>query len=147
VRMANTERIREIVSKWPDRDAWKARMDEGWRPVAIEWERDAERQATESGQFKHEVPYGLKVSQDCRHLERDAQEMTVLKLILALIAGDHPLSKIAEQLNRQGHRMRNGAEWTQVSVFHMLPRLIEVAPEILSTEEWTSSKKRILRAV
>jgi hypothetical protein len=145
--MANVERIREVVSKWPDREAWKARMDEGWRPAAIEWERDVGREEGESGQLKHEVPYGLMVSEDCRHLEQNPKEMAVLKLILALIAGDHPLSRIAQELNRQGHRMRNGAEWTQVAAFHMLPRLIEVAPDILSAEEWTSSKNRILRAV
>jgi hypothetical protein len=145
--MANVERIREVVSKWPDREAWKARMDEGWRPAAIEWERDVGREETVSGQLKHEVPYGLMVSEDCRHLEQNPKEMAVLKLMLALIAGDHPLSKIAQELNRQGHRMRNGAEWTQVAAFHMLPRLIEVAPDILSAEEWTSSKNQILRAV
>lgn len=145
--MANVERIREVVSKWPDREAWKARMDEGWRPAAIEWERDVGREETVSGQLKHEVPYGLMVSEDCRHLEQNPKEMAVLKLMLALIAGDHPLSRIAQELNRQGHRMRNGAEWTQVAAFHMLPRLIEVAPDILSAEEWTSSKNQILRAV
>ena len=145
--MANVERIREIISKLPDREAWKAKMDEGWRPVAIEWERDVDRVEMESGQLKHEVPFGLTVSEDCRHLEQNPKEMAVLKLMLALIAGDHPLSKIAEEINRQGHRMRNGAEWTQVAAFHMLPRLIEVAPEIMSAEEWTSAKNRILRAV
>ena len=73
--------------------------------------------------------------------------MAALKLMLALIAGDHPLSKIAEELNRQDYRMRNGAKWTQVTTFNMLPRLIEVAPNILSADEWTSKKNRILRAV
>jgi hypothetical protein len=73
--------------------------------------------------------------------------MEVLKLMLALIAGDHPLSKIAEELNRKNYRMRNGAKWTQVSAFYMLPRLIEVAPNIMSAEEWSTSKKRILRPV
>lgn len=147
VRMANIERIREIITKWPDQEAWKAKMDEGWRPVAIEWQRDIDQTETAAGQLKHEVPYGLTVSEDCRHLEQNPKEMAALKLMLAMIAGDHPLSKIADELNRQGYRMRNGAEWTQVTAFHMLPRLIEVAPEIMSAEEWTSSKNRILRAV
>jgi hypothetical protein len=145
--MANAERFREVITELPHPESWKAKMDEGWRPVAIEWERDADRSESDRGQLKQEVPYGLKVSEDCRHLEEDPDEKAVLKLMLALIAGDHPLSKIAEELNRQGYRMRNQAEWTQVSVFHMLPRLIEIAPEILSADEWTSNKKRILRAV
>ena len=70
-----------------------------------------------------------------------------MKLMLALIAGDHPLSKIAEELNTRGHLMRNGKPWSQVTVFNMLPRLIEMAPEILSAEEWSDNRDQILKAV
>lgn len=94
---------------------------------------------------KHEVPYGLRVSEDCHYLEDDPAEQETLRLMLALIVGDEPLSRVAEKLNRRGCRLRNGAEWTQVAVFNTLPRLIEVAPGILSTQEWTTIRERVWR--
>jgi hypothetical protein len=145
--MTNRKRFREVISGLPDRESLQAKMDEGWKPVAIEWEREENEVGTEKGRLRHEVPYGLMVSEDCLHLEENPKEMEILKLMLALIAGDHPLSKIAEELNHKDYRMRNGAKWTQVSAFYMLPRLIEVAPNIMSDDEWSSSKQRILRAV
>jgi hypothetical protein len=145
-KMKKTERLRESLSTLPDPEYWKAKLDEGWTPVAIEWERPLDA-AGESRVLKHEVPYGLRVSQDCHYLEEHPTEKKVLKMILALIVGDKPLSEVAEELNRRDYRMRSGARWTQVTVFNTLPRLIEVAPEILSAEEWSTNKKRILRAV
>jgi hypothetical protein len=124
-------------------------MEDGWRPVAIEWVRQAK--GAEMGPapkgLKQEVPYGLKVSEDCLYLEEDPREKAALNLMLALIAGDHPLSKIATELNRQELFKRNGDPWSQVAVFNMLPRLIEVAPGILTADEWSTSRDRILRAV
>ncbi len=117
--------------------------------MAIEWVRqakDAEIRLAPK-RLKKEVPYGLKVSEDCLYLEEEPNEQAALKLMLALIAGDHPLSKIASELNRQGLHKRSGDPWSQVDVFNILPRLIEVAPDILTTDEWSSSKDRILRAV
>lgn len=147
--MSRTERIREELASAPSPEYLKSKMEEGWRPVAIEWVRQAT--GTEIGPatkgFKKEVPYGLKVSEDCLYLEEEPNEKATLKLMLALIAGDHPLSKIASELNRQSLHKRNGDPWSQVDVFNILPRLIEVAPEILSTDEWSASKERILRAV
>lgn len=147
--MSRTERIREELASAPSPEYLKSKMEEGWRPVAIEWVRQAK--GTEIGLtakgLKKEVPYGLKVSEDCHYLEEEPNEKAALKLMLALIAGDHPLSKIASELNRQDLHKRNGDPWNQVDVFNILPRLIEVAPEILSTDEWSVSKERILRAV
>ena len=147
--MSHTERIREELASPPSPEYLKSKMAEGWWPVAIEWVRQA--QGTEIGPaskgFKKEVPYGLKVSEDCFYLEEEPNEQAALKLMLALIAGDHPLSKIASELNRQGLHKRSGDPWSQVDVFNILPRLIEAAPDILTTDEWSSSRDRILRAV
>jgi hypothetical protein len=140
------ERIREILKTVPTPDYMKSKLEEGWRPVAIEWERSTS-DAAKGGILRHEVPYGLRVSEDCHQLEEDSKEKEVMKLMLALIAGDHPLSKIAEELNGRGYSMRNGKPWSQVTVFNMLPRLIEMAPEILSGEEWSDNRDRILKAV
>lgn len=145
--MKNKERIRENLTSVPGPEYWKDKADEGWRPVAIEWERETPSTPDATGWTRREVPYGLRVSEDCHYLEDDPAEKDTLKRMLALIVGDQPLSKVAEELNRQGRQTRDGADWTQVTVFNMLPRLIEAAPEFLSAEEWTTSKKRILRAV
>lgn len=145
--MANKERVREVLSTTPTPEYLKSKMDEGFKPVAIEWEREVEAAPPVEAKLRHEVPYGLRVSEDCRYLEQDPDELAVLERMLAMIAGDHSLSKIAGELNRQGFRTRDGGAWTQVTLFNLLPRLIEIAPEILSAREWVTSKERILRAV
>jgi len=63
-----------------------------------------------------------------------------------LLVQDFPFSNIASDLNEKGFRTREGKMWSQVSIFNMLPRLIEVGPRLFSTEEWkravTSSGNR-----
>ena len=51
--------------------------------------------------------------------------------MMELTIQDGPYSSIADELNRRGFRTREGVRWTPVSVFQMLPRLIEVGPEDL----------------
>jgi hypothetical protein len=48
---------------------------------------------------------------------------------------------VADGLNGQGLRTRTGAAWTQVAVFNMLPRLIQVAPQIFASAEWEDRRK------
>lgn len=96
---------------------------------------------------KYPIPYGLRVSEDCRHLEVDETERDVMKLIVAMIAGDHPLSKIASELNGRGFRTRANGAWTQLQIFQLLPRIIEFGPEILSDKDWIANKKRVLAVV
>jgi hypothetical protein len=138
------ERFREPVAAPPSPEIIEARRREGFRLVAVEWEREGVRQAPEG---RRPIPYGLRISTDCRHLEVDPSERDAVATIIALIAGDHPLSKIAQELNRRGYRARGGSEWTQLQVFRLLPRVIELGPEVLSQSEWAESKKRLLAAV
>jgi hypothetical protein len=72
--------------------------------------------------------------------------MNVLALILELIVQDRSLSNVAETLNQQGFRTRDGSKWTVVTVYNMLPRLIEVSPDILTTEAWMERRKRVAAA-
>lgn len=51
-----------------------------------------------------------------------------MTLVIAMIAGDHPLSNIAAELNQREFRPRRGTEWTQVSIFKLLPRIVEFVP-------------------
>jgi hypothetical protein len=142
--MREVERFREPVTALPTPDAVDGKRKEGWRLAAIEWEREGVREAPEG---RRPIPYGLRISTDCQHLEVNPAEKGVVATIIAMIAGDHPLSKIAAELNQRGLRTRSGAEWTQLKIFQMLPRVIELGPEILSQREWSESKKRLLAEV
>jgi hypothetical protein len=142
--MKEIERWREPVTALPTAETLEKKHKEGWRLAAIEWERAGVREAPEG---RRPIPYGLRISTDCQHLEVDPAEREVVATIIAMIAGDHPLSRIAADLNGRGFRTRRGSEWTQLKIFQMLPRVIELGPEILSQREWSESKKRLLAAV
>ncbi len=144
--MAKVERVREALSTPPAAEYWQEKAAEGWRPVAVEWEREVEGAASD-GPLKEEVPYGLQVSDDCLYLEENPAEAEAMRRMLEQIVADRPLSAAAEELNRRGFRQRSGAQWTQVAVFNMLPRLIEMAPRIYSSEEWSEKRHRLRQAV
>jgi hypothetical protein len=139
--MADVERWREAVAAFPSSELLKVRESQGWRVAAIEWERSNGREAEPE---KRPIPFGLRISADCRHLEVDPTEKEILSVIVAMIAGDYPLSKIAAELNERSLRTRSGSAWTQLKIFQMLPRIIEFGPEILSERDWSESKKRLL---
>ena len=136
------ERIREEVPGALNQTELQKRQAEGWKLVAVEWQRER-TQVDAASQHDAEVPFGLKVSGDCAHLEEDPTEREVLVAMMELTIQDGPYSSIAEELNRRGFRTREGVRWTPVSVFQMLPRLIEVGPKIFSTEEWQRRRERM----
>ena len=150
--MSDVERLRQPVNAFPSDEEILKRVKEGWRLVAVEWERPATTtpatrpsQRVEPKQI--EVPFGLKVSTDCRYLEEDTFEMEVLTSSMELMISECPFTRIADELNRKGFRTRNGDEWTPVSVFNMLPRLIEVGPRIFPSEDWAERRKKIYAKV
>ena len=67
-------------------------------------------------------------------------ERQALLLMLDQIGQDQPLSRVAEELNRQGFRTRAGARWGVEAVFQMLSRLIELAPAILGSHAWEARR-------
>ncbi len=138
--MGKLERLREVVAGLPSPEYVTEKAEEGWRLVAVEWEREARGREKETGRVKEEIPFGLKVSKDCLHLEEDPAETAILLLMLEMIVEDKTMSEVADELNRRGLKMRRGSEWTQPSVFALLPRVIEVAPGIFSSEEWVTRK-------
>ncbi len=131
--MARIERWREILTEPFNNQRLQEKQKEGWKLVGLEWERRTEAEGMEGETWTEEVPYGLRVANDCLHLEENPAERGVLKLILGLIAADHPLSKVAEALNSRAYRTRRGIPWTQTAVFDLLPRLIEAAPQLRRT--------------
>jgi recombinase len=144
--MAEIERIREILTGPLDPEDVKRKTEAGWKLVGLEWERPAGGELAKRAALQEEIPYGCRVANDCLHLEEDAVEMRTLTRMLELIVQDRSMSRMAEELNRQGFRNRDGSRWNMITVYNMLPRLIEVGPRILSSEEWKERRKQILKS-
>ena len=66
--------------------------------------------------------------------------------IMELLAQDFSYSSIVSSLNEKGFRQRSGEPWSRVSVFNMIPRLIEVGPKFFSSPEWEKRRQRFARA-
>jgi hypothetical protein len=111
--------------------------------VALEWQRQGERQESERCRAVEDVPYGCRVAPDRSHLEENPAEVEALTAMLELIVQDRSMSMMAEALNARGFRTRDGANWTVVTVYNMLPRLIEVSPRILANPAWAEQRKRL----
>ncbi len=141
--MPKMEHIREVMTGPLSAEYMRERTGAGWQLVAVEWQRPAGGDVRETSATAGEVPYGSRVSNDCAHLEENPGEMEALTLILEQIVQDRSLSHMADTLNQRGYRTREGAKWTVVSVYNMLPRLIEVSPRILEKEAWIERRKQI----
>lgn len=148
--MKKIDRIREKVTI-PPTSVYLSRMqDAGWRLVALEWEREIEfsgeppeTPVEEVG--AEEIPFGLRIASDCRHLEDDPLEMQTLKFLAEMIVQDLSFRSMADALNAREYRTRDGHPWTAASVFKLIPRLIDVAPRVLSGAEWESRKKQLTK--
>jgi hypothetical protein len=146
--MADGERIRESLQGPLDPTYLKQREQAGWKLVAVEWERAAGAPvlavpAAEPAPSLEDAPFGFRVAGDCEHLEQNPAEMQFLLSMMELIIQDISLVKVAEELNRKGFRTRKGAEWGPVGIFNMLPRLIELTPQIFNNEEWLERRKHL----
>jgi len=144
--VAKVERVRQVLSNPFAPDDLKTQTEQGWKIVAIEWEREIHEAAPEGPAKGEEPPYGLQVAKDAENLEVNPTEREALFLMMELTVQEGPYSRIADELNRRGFRTRQGFKWTPVSVFQMLPRLIEVGPRIFSTEEWQERRARLKAA-
>ena len=133
--MSPTERIRQSISGPLNVDELLKLQNQGWRAVAVEWEREVPASAAAATPAEAEqLPFGLRVKDST--VEEDPQEAEVLATMLDLLVQDGPYSAVAQELNRKGHTTREGHKWTPVSVFQMLPRLIEAGPRIFATDYW-----------
>jgi hypothetical protein len=131
---------RDLVSGPITLDYLVRRAAEGWSIAAIEWVREAEKTDTaepqQASMVKAEIPYGLEVAESGMELIPNPLEGSILLLILQKIVKEKRIGDIANELNRNGYRTRDGALWTAPAVFNLLPRLIEAGPELLKSPAW-----------
>ena len=135
--MKKTERMRQLVSGPISQAEIKQQSEKGWKLVAVEWEREVE--STE-GQLPGDLPFGLRIAADKGNLEEDPFEREILVELMELLVQEGSYARVADEINRRGYRTRQGTAWTPISVFEMLPRLIEVGPYLFRSSEW--SKRR-----
>lgn len=145
--MKKHERIREKVTILPTSIYLSKMHDAGWSLVALEWEREIETspvpEPSDEAVPSEEIPFGLRIASDCHHLEDDPLETQTLKFLAELIVQDVSFNSMADALNIRDYRTRDGRPWTAAAVFRLIPRLIDVAPRILSGAEWESRKKQL----
>ena len=146
--MAYFERIRDVVSGPFSPDLMQQRAAAGWQLVSIEWRRELPGDAPSAeGVFDEEVPFGLRISDDCKRLEVEPREHAAMVLMMELLVQDFPLSSVVSDLNEKGFRMRNGKPWSRISLFNMLPRLIEIGPTLFPSHEWEERRQKFARIV
>ncbi len=145
--MAYFERMRDVISEPFSADVIRQRNAAGWQMVSIEWRRELpDTEAPRESAFSEEIPYGLRISDDCKRLETEPRERQALIEMMDGLAQDFPYSAIVSALNEKGFRMRDGRRWNRVTVFNMIPRLIEVGPQLFSSAEWRKRRMHFERA-
>ena len=146
--MAQFERIRDVISGPFNPSILQERTASGWQLISIEWRRELPaNEAPTEGAFRDDIPYGLRISDDCTRLEVDLRENQILIQMMDLLVQDFPFSNIASDLNEKGFRTRAGKPWGPASVFNMMPRLIDVGPRLFSTDEWETRRQKFARFV
>lgn len=142
--MPRPEHVRETRSELPTPEELEHRKNEGWQLVAVEWQRET---SAEPPTLEPQVPFGLRLQPSTAAIEENPVEREALALMLELITADETsLSQVAAELNRRGFRTRRGSKWSEVAVFNMLPRLVETAPRIYASAEWSARKGRALKS-
>lgn len=147
--LKKVEWMREEISAWPNASSVQQKEIAGWRPIAVEWEREievtAEQEQAAKAPSAEEIPFGTRIASDCLHLEENPSEVRVLNYLAEMVVQDFSYNRMSEALNQRGFRTRDGRPWTALAVFKLTPRLIEVAPRILSGAEWESRKRQLSR--
>jgi hypothetical protein len=144
--MAYFEHMRDVIPGPFSSDVIRQRTAAGWQMVSIEWRRELpDSEEPPEGGFNEDIPYGLRISDDCQRLEPEPAEHQVLMLMMELLVQDFSYSSIVSDLNEKGYRMRDGRPWSRVAVFNMIPRLIEVGPRFFSSNEWEKRRQKFSR--
>lgn len=146
--MAYVERIRDMITEPLLEEIVRQRTTAGWRLVSLEWRRELPDSETPTdGAYPEDIPYGLRISEDCKRLELDPNEQQALLQMMEMLVQDFSFSSIASDLNEKGFRTRDGKRWNPVAIFNMIPRLIDVGPRLFPTEEWEKRRQKFARMV
>lgn len=146
--MAYVERLRDMIGQPILEEIVKQRVAAGWHLVSVEWRRELpDSEMPTEGAFPEDIPFGLRISEDCKGLENDPNEQQALFQMMEMLVQDFPFSNIASHLNEMGFRTRDGKRWNPVAIFKMIPRLIDVGPQLFSTEEWEKRREKFARMV
>ena len=136
--MKKTERVRQLLTGPLQDSDLTQNTEKGWKVVAIEWEREVE---VPEERLPGDVPFGLQMVSHTQHLVDDPNEREILFQLMELMVEEGSYARIADEINRRGFRTRDGSRWTPVSVFEMLPRLIEVGPHVFRSDEWEKRRR------
>lgn len=140
--MPHYERIKDRIAGPFSPSLIPERLNAGWQMVSIEWRRELpESETARESDPAEEIPYGLRLSDDCMRLEIDPYENSVLIQMMDLLVQDFSYSRIVSDLNERGLRTRDNNPWDRVSLHKMMPRLIEVGPRLFADDEWKSLQK------
>ena len=131
-----TNRIHDRIASGAGEDVIQRRIKDGWRMVAIEWERDVPGEAPDEPVELQPVPFGFCVAEDCRHLQAHPVEFEILSLVMELIVRERPLPAIAESLNEKNYKTRDGKAWTPSRVFELMPFIVDSGPRIIAKPNW-----------
>jgi len=146
--MAHFERIRDVISGPFSEEILRQRTAAGWQIVSIDWRRELpDSEKPVEGAWSEDIPYGLRISDDCQRLEIEPTEQQALMQMMEMLVQDFSFSSIASDLNEKGFRTRDGRRWSPVAIFNMIPRLIEVGPHLFSTDEWETRRQKFARMV
>jgi hypothetical protein len=140
------ERTRDTLNGPLTNDLLRLRADAGWQVAAIEWRRELPGNAPIESRVE-DIPYGLRISEDCLRLEIDPEENLILMQMMELLVQDFPFTSVASDLNEKGYRTREGKRWSAITVFNMLPRLVEAGPTMFPTEEWEIRRQHFAKAI
>jgi hypothetical protein len=137
--MAHYEHIHERINEPLSAEYVEKRKADGWNLVGVIWERQIG--VAREPEPEIDVPFGLRVADDCRHLTEHPAEKEALLLMLEMIVQDKRVTDVALELNRRGYKTRDGRAWSPTAVFDMMPRLIEEGAREFSSEEWALRRK------
>ena len=144
--MAYIERMRDMISGPLLEEIVHQRVAAGWQLVSVEWRRELpDSEKPTDGAYPEEIPFGLRISDDCKRLEVDPAENQALLQMMEMLVQDFPFSSIASDLNEKGFRTRDGKRWNPVAIFNLIPRLIDVGPRLFSMEEWEKRRAKFAR--
>jgi hypothetical protein len=144
--MAYVERIRDMITQPLLEEIVRQRTASGWHLVSLEWRRELpDAETPTDGAYPEDIPYGLRISEDCKRLEVDPNENQAMLQMMEMLVQDFPFSAIVSDLNEKGFRTRDGRRWSPVAIFNMIPRLIDVGPRLFSTEEWEVRRQKFAR--